>query len=146
MQTVMKHDHMLMNPRYGWMGMVSMPFHAYVEAIGCVVEAVGTILIPFSFLIGAMPLSMFFMLMFLAVGYGTLLSIASVLLSEITIRRYPTFREVMILVGYAFVENFGYKQLTTFYRAQGVLQFFRGKAKWEVVEHSGLKTQEAVGV
>jgi cellulose synthase/poly-beta-1,6-N-acetylglucosamine synthase-like glycosyltransferase len=143
MQTVMKHDKMLLNPRYGWMGMLSMPFHAYVEAVGCVVEAFGTILIPFSFLIGAMPLSMFFLLMFLAIGYGTLLSIASVLLGEITVRRYPRFKEVMILVGYAFVENFGYKQLTTFYRAQGVLQFFRGKQKWEVVEHAGLKTEAA---
>jgi arginine exporter protein ArgO len=86
---------------------------------------------------------MFFLLMFLAIGYGTLLSIASVLLGEITVRRYPRFKEVMILVGYAFVENFGYKQLTTFYRAQGVLQFFRGKQKWEVVEHAGLKTEAA---
>ncbi len=146
MQTVMKHHRMLGNPKFGWMGMLSMPFHAYVEAIGCVVEAVGTILIPFSFLVGAMPLRLFFLLMFLAVGYGTLLSIASVLLSEITVRRYPSFLDLLTLVGYAFVENFGYRQLTTFYRAQGVLQYFTGRRKWELVVHTGLKPQETAVV
>ncbi len=139
MQTVMKHEKMIFNPRYGMLGMLSMPFHAYVEAIGCVIEAAGTILVPFSFLVGAMPFSLFLLLVFLAIGYGTLLSIASVLLEETTVRRYPTIRNVMTLVGYAILENLGYRQMVTFFRAQGVLRFFTfGKKTWEVVTKKGV--------
>ncbi len=138
-QTVMKHNMMIANPRYGLMGMISMPFHAYVEALGCVVEAAGLILLPFSFLVGAMPFSLFLLLMFLAVGYGTLLSIGSVLLAEATVRRYPSYRDVLTLLLFALIENFGYRQMVTFIRAHGVLQYFYGKQKWEAVVHRGLE-------
>ena len=138
MQTVMKHDDMVFNHRYGALGMLSMPFHAYVEAVGCVVEALGTVLIPFSFLIGAMPLSMFLLLLLLAVGYGTLLSTGSVLMEETTVRRYPRLKHLVVLMAYAVLENLGYRQMTTFFRAQGVIQYLRGKRKWEEVHKRGL--------
>ena len=76
MQTVMKHNQLIWSPRFGLLGLFSMPFHAYVEACGCVIEAFGTFLVPFSFIIGAMPLDLFLFIIFLAVGYGTLLSMA----------------------------------------------------------------------
>lgn len=144
MQTVMKHNDMIFNPRFGLMGMVSMPFHAYVEAIGCVIEAFGTVLIPFTFLVGAMPFSLFILLMFLAVGYGTLLSVGSVLLEETTLRRYPKLNHVLVLMVYAVIENFGYRQMVTLFRAQGVVQYFTGLSKWEIVVHRGLDSRVLV--
>jgi cellulose synthase/poly-beta-1,6-N-acetylglucosamine synthase-like glycosyltransferase len=136
-QTVMKHNDMIFNPRYGALGMISMPFHAYMEALGCVVEAAGTIFVPFSFLIGAMPFSLFLLIMLLAVGYGTLLSMGSVLLAETNLHRYPRIRHVMTLMGYSVIEGLGYRQIMAFFRAQGVLQYFWGSRKWEVVVHKG---------
>lgn len=143
-QTVMKHNQMIGSPRYGLLGLLSVPFHAYVEAIGCVIEALGTVLIPFSFFIGAMPFSLFLLLMFLAVGYGTLLSMGSVLLEETTLRRYPKLNHVLILMGYAVLENIGYRQLVALFRAQGVLQYFTGLREWEVVVHRGFRARVAV--
>ena len=143
-QTVMKHNQIIASPRYGFLGLLSVPFHAYIEAIGCVIEALGTVLIPFSFFVGAMPFSLFLLLMFLAVGYGTLLSMGSVLLEETTLRRYPKLRHVLILMGYAVLENVGYRQLVTLFRAQGVLQYFTGLRGWEVVEHRGFRARVAV--
>jgi cellulose synthase/poly-beta-1,6-N-acetylglucosamine synthase-like glycosyltransferase len=137
MQTVMKHNDMIANPRYGLMGITSMPFHAYIEAIGCVIEALGTILIPLSFLLGAMPFKLFLLLIFLAVGYGTLLSMGSVLLEETTVRRYPRVKHVLILMAFAVIENFGYRQMLTFFRAQGVMRYFAGLRRWEIVTHKG---------
>lgn len=136
-QTVMKHNDMIFNPRYGSLGMISMPFHAYMEALGCVVEAIGTVFVPFSFLIGAMPFTMFLLIMMLAVGYGTLLSMGSVLLAEINLHRYPRIRQVMTLMGYSVIEGLGYRQVMAFFRAQGVLQYFYGSNKWETVVHKG---------
>jgi len=145
MQTVMKHNSMIGDPRFGLMGLFSMPFHAYVEAAGCVVEAAGTVLLPFSFLVGAMPFGLFLMLMFLAVGYGTLLSMGSVLLAEATVRRYPSYKDVLTLILFSLVENFGYRQMVTFFRAQGVLQYVMGLRKWELVSHRGLASQLEAG-
>lgn len=140
-QTVMKHNDMVFNPRYGTLGMISMPFHAYMEALGCVVEAAGTVFVPFSFLIGAMPLSLFVLIMLLAVGYGTLLSMGSVLLAELNLYRYPRIRQVLILMLYSVVEGVGYRQIMAFFRAQGVLQYFSGVKKWEFVLHRGASSR-----
>src|SRR5689334_2002168 len=137
-QTVMKHDDMIFNPRYGWTGSLSMPFHAYVEAAGCLMEAFGTILVPFSFLVGAMPFSLFMLILLVAIGYGTLLSLGSVLLEETTLRRYPTVRQLMVLIAFAVLENFGYRQMVTFFRAQGVLRYLTGLKQWETVVHKGV--------
>jgi cellulose synthase/poly-beta-1,6-N-acetylglucosamine synthase-like glycosyltransferase len=144
MQTVMKHNDMIFSPRYGLMGLLSMPFHAYIEALGCVIESFGTFLIPFTFLVGAMPFSLFVLLMFLAFGYGTLLSVGSVLLEETTLRRYPKVKDVLNMVLFAMIENVGYRQMVTFFRAQGVIQYFTGLRKWELVVHKGFQKHAVV--
>ncbi|MGI9101626.1 MAG: glycosyltransferase family 2 protein [Terriglobales bacterium] len=143
-ETVMKHNDMIFNYRYGALGLLSMPFHAYVEALGCVVEAIGLVLVPFSFLIGAMPFSLFLLILALAVGYGTLLSLGSVLLEETTVRRYPGLRHLLVLIGFAIIENFGYRQMVSIFRAQGVLRYAAGLRKWEKVVHTGIGAADAV--
>lgn len=143
-QTVMKHNEMIFNHRYGTLGFLSMPFHAYIEALGCTVEAIGLVLVPFSFLIGAMPFSLFLLILALAVGYGTLLSLGSVLLEETTVRRYPGLKHLMVLIGFAVIENFGYRQMVSIFRAQGVLRYVLGLRRWEKVVHKGIDTKVAV--
>jgi len=136
-QTVMKHNKMIWSPRFGNLGMISMPFHAYIEAMGCVIEAFGYFLVPFSFIIGAMPLPLFLLIVFLAFGYGTLLSMGAVLLEETTLHRYPRLKHVLILMLYSVFENFPYRQILAIIRAQGVFRYFTGLRKWEHVEHEG---------
>jgi hypothetical protein len=110
-----------------------------------VVEAFGTFLIPLAYFLGAMPLRTFILFMFLAVGYGTLLSMGSVVLEELTLRRYPTWRHVAVLMSYAVIENLGYRQMVTLFRAQGVLQYFAGRKRWEAVQHKGITPRSAQG-
>jgi cellulose synthase/poly-beta-1,6-N-acetylglucosamine synthase-like glycosyltransferase len=141
MQTVMRHHTMIGNPHFGTTGMLSMPFHAYVEALGCVVEAAGTLLLPFSLFFSSMPMWFFGLVILVALSYGTLLSMASILLADSTVRRYPRYRDVWILMMYTLIENFGYRQIMTLFRAQGVIQYFLGRHQWEVVKHGGFKAR-----
>lgn len=136
LQTVMKHNHMLFNPRYGVLGMLSFPFYAFVEALGAVVEFVGYLFIPISFVLGITPLSIFLLFILLAMIYGALLSVAGVLLEELTYRRYPKMRDLLQLLIFAALENVGYRQCTVFFRVQGFLQYLRGQKKWELVRHN----------
>lgn len=141
MQTVMKHHSMIGSPKYGLTGLASMPFHAFVEALGCLVETAGAVLVPISLFFNYTPFWFFALMVAFAASYGTLLSMGSVLLAEATIRRYPGYRDLWTLMAYAVIENFGYRQLVTFFRAQGVLQYFMGANHWEVVKHGGIKAR-----
>ena len=135
-QTVMKHNTMLFNPKYGTIGMLSLPFQTFVEAFGCLVEFGGYILIPVSFLLGLTPLDLFLLFVLLAFVYGTFLSVGSVVLEEITFRRYPRMGDLMRLLWYAVLENFGYRQMIVLYRVQGFVQYMRGQKSWELVRHT----------
>ena len=140
-QTVMKHNSMLFSWRYRAIGLLSMPFQTFVETFGCLVEGVGYVLIPVSFLLGLTPLYLFLLFILLAFVYGALLSVGGVLLEELTYRRYPKMRDLLRLLLYAALENFGYRQLIVLFRVQGFFQYLRGKKTWEVVHHH-LRTEE----
>jgi len=71
----------------------------------------------------------------LSMVYGALLSVGGVLLEELTYRRYPRMGDLLQLLLYAVMENFGFRQLTVFYRVQGFWQYITGKKKWETVRH-----------
>ena len=141
-QTLFRNRDMIFNRAYGNTGTLSMPFHLFMEVFGCVIEAFGTVvLIPISLIILKTPLPIFFVFMFLAVVYGTLLSMGSVVMEEITLRRYPRLKDVMILMLFSVLENIGYRQIVTIFRAYGVLQSLRRRSKWEHVKHKGLTVQ-----
>ena len=139
-QTLWKSSEMLFNSSYGVIGWISFPFHLYVEGLGSVVEFVGYFMVPLALLFGMVPVPLFVLFVFLSLAYGAFLSVGSVLLEELTYRRYPSFRNLMTLLGYAVLENIGYRQLVLFYRVQGVFRFMTGFRTWEKVVHVG-KTQ-----
>jgi hypothetical protein len=117
--------------------MVSFPFHLYVEALGSAVEFLGYFMIPLALAFGMVPPALWILLIFLALTYGGFLSVGAVLLEELTYRRYPGFRDLMILLLFAFLENIGYRQIVLYYRFQGVLRFITGFRSWEKVIHVG---------
>ena len=141
LQTVMKHNSMLFSLRYGPIGLLSMPFQTFIEAFGCIVEFVGYVLIPVSFILGLTPLYLFLLFLLLAFFYGAMLSVGSVLLEEITYRRYPKMGDVLRLLLYAVLENIGYRQVVVLFRVQGFFQYLWGKKTWEVVPHL-MRTEE----
>ncbi len=124
------HRRMLFNPSYGVVGLVAMPYFLIFEAVGPAVEAAGYVLT-----VAAVPLGLldvrFAQLFFLAaVVYGTLLSVAAVALEELSFRRYPRIADLLILSAYGVLENFGYRQLTTWWRLKGMFDYFRGNTAW----------------
>jgi hypothetical protein len=80
-------------------------------------------------------------LLFLAaILYGTLISVAAVLLEELSFRRYLRLPDVARLLAAALLENFGYRQINTLWRLQGVLDYLRGRSGWGAMTRKGLST------
>jgi len=136
-QCLRKHRGMLFRPRYGMVGMFSLPFHLYIEALGTVVEFLGYLLVPLSFFGGLISPALLALFILLGLAYGGFLSVGAVLLEEITYRRYPKPRDLLVLLAYAMLENVGYRQLILFFRVQGILKFLMGSHRWEKVMHDG---------
>lgn len=136
-QTLWKHSEMLFQRKYGVVGWLSFPFHAYVEGLGAAVEFLGYLLIPLGLIFGLIPRGLLILFLLLGVVYGGFLSVGAVLLEELTYHRYPRVRDLLTLLVFAMFENVGYRQLVLFFRCQGLLKFLAGSSKWEKVAHFG---------
>ncbi len=136
-QTLWKHSEMLFNRNYGTAGMLSFPFHLYVEGLGSAVEFLGYFMVPLALFFGMVPPTLWILFVMVGLAYGGFLSVGAVLLEELTYRRYPSFRDLVVLLFFAFLENIGFRQVVLYFRFQGVLRFLTGFREWEKVAHVG---------
>lgn len=137
LECFVKHKNMLFNPKYGRIGMIGFGHILLVDVLGPLVEVLGYILVPLLWGLGLLSLP--WLLAFLAVTFtlGIFLSIATLILEEIQLRRFPKARELLILGGIAVVENFGYRQLSNVWRLQGWWQFVRRQQSWGTMTRKG---------
>jgi cellulose synthase/poly-beta-1,6-N-acetylglucosamine synthase-like glycosyltransferase len=136
-QTLWKYSEMLFNRKYGVIGMLSYPFQLYIEGFGAAVEFLGYFMVPMALMLGIVPPTLFVLFVVLGLVYGSFLSVGAVLLEELTYRRYPSFKDLSTLLGYAVIENIGYRQVVLYYRFQGLVRFLTGFRSWEKVVHVG---------
>jgi cellulose synthase/poly-beta-1,6-N-acetylglucosamine synthase-like glycosyltransferase len=136
-QVLSYHLPMLMNPRYGSVGLFAMPYFLIFEALGPLIEASGYIVTAIAVGFGLLDVVFAELLFLCAVVFGALISLTSVLLEEMSFRRYPKVRHLLLLAAIGVIENFGYRQLTTWWRLKGVIDFFRNKQGWGVMTRKG---------
>jgi cellulose synthase/poly-beta-1,6-N-acetylglucosamine synthase-like glycosyltransferase len=134
------HRGMIFNPRYGLVGLFGLPYFVAFEMIGPVVELLGYTFALTGLVLGLIPLSTAALFFMVSIAFGILLSISAILLEEFTLRRYPDPGDVLRLLLAAILENFGYRQLTTVWRARGLVDALRGKKGWGAMERRGFKT------
>ncbi|MHA6316310.1 glycosyltransferase family 2 protein [Altererythrobacter sp. CAU 1778] len=135
-----KHRDMLFNPKYGRIGFVGFGQILLVDVLGPLVEMTGYFLIPLLWALGLLALP--WLLAFLAVTFtfGIFLSVATLVLEEIQLRRFPKIRELLLLASVAVLENFGYRQMSNLWRIQGWWQFLRKQEGWGTMTRKGFAT------
>jgi cellulose synthase/poly-beta-1,6-N-acetylglucosamine synthase-like glycosyltransferase len=128
--SLLKHRNMLLNPRYGRIGMVCLPYYWVFEFLGPVLELTGYIAVPISFALGIINLNFFLGFFVVAVLYGIVLSIGALILEEHTFKKYPSIKQLVKLTFYAIIDNFGYRQLNTWYRVEALFAYRKAKHSW----------------
>jgi cellulose synthase/poly-beta-1,6-N-acetylglucosamine synthase-like glycosyltransferase len=137
LQSLMRHRVMLFNPKFGAAGMLAFPHFFFLEMLGPVIESLGYVSFVATVIAGrAEPL---YVVAFLAVAVilGVALSISAVALEELSFRRYPRASDLLRLFGIAFLENFGYRQLNSWWRLKGIISAIRGVEGWGVMTRKG---------
>ncbi len=137
-QSICQNREMILNPRFGAIGMLVVPYYILFEVLGPVVEFLGYLCVLLSYVIGLLDTRFLILFVTLAILYGVFLSTAGIFLEELTFRRYPRWRHLFKLLLYGVFENFGYRQINTFWRFQAFLQYLVGDHAWEYVHKKGL--------
>ena len=140
--TTKRYRRVLFNPRYGTMGIVVFPHYAILELFAPVVEGLGLFGLAAAALLGILngPFAILFFLA--AYGFGTGLTLFTLVLEELTFRRYGTMRDRALLVLWTVLENLGYRQLTVYWRLRGLFKFLRGDTAWGNMQRQGFQTAD----
>ncbi len=137
------HRRMICNPRYGSVGMFALPHFVLFELLAPIVELSGLVLVPLSWYLGYVNWVFVAAFAAMALLFGIFLSIAALALEEMALRRYPSVRQLLMLVAYAFAENLGYRQATAWWRIRGLVRELRRvEAVWEPIERKGFAQAE----
>ncbi len=142
MDSLLKHKRMFFNPRYKQIGLIAVPYFWLFEMMGPVIEIIGYVMIPLAYIFGLLNLKYFLLFFAASILYGTLLSLGAILLEEYTFNKYPTLKQLMKLSLYGVLENFGYRQLTTLYRIEGIVKFRKMKHSWGKIKKVSFQNQK----
>ena len=113
----------------------------FSRGLGPLVELSGYIVTVLAVLFGLLDVVFAELLFLAAVVYGSVISLAAVLLEEMSFRRYPRVRDLLKLAAYSVLENFGYRQLTAWWRFRGIVDYLRGRQAWGAMTRKGFAKQ-----
>ena len=144
-QALFLNKSLIFNPRGGSVSWLAVPFYLIFELFGPIVEVAGYAVIVGAALMGWIYWPYALLFFALAVVLGVLLSASAIMLEELSFHMYPRTSNVLLLFAIAVVENFGYRQLTAFWRLQGLFRWLLGgKQRWETIARTSLADQTGV--
>ncbi|HCJ80587.1 MAG TPA: glycosyl transferase, partial [Erythrobacter sp.] len=138
LETLQRHRGMILNPRYGRIGLLAMPQIVLEDIFGPPAELLGYLVLPAAALLGLLDPMMAVAFFFVSVVFGCVLSLGTLALEEQQLRRTPSAKDLLRLGAAAVIENFGYRQINILYRLAGSRRYFRNDTSWAAVPRVGL--------
>ena len=141
-ETIRHNKELFFNPDYGSLGMLVFPYYTFFEVFGPFIEITGYIVFIISYFLGIIPLNFAVAFLTAVFLYGVVLSTLSVCLEELTFKKYTKVKHLIILMVASLLENFGYRQMTAFWRFKGFIEYFMGKRDWGKMEKEGFERKK----
>ena len=144
-----RHRRMLFRPRYGVIGMVTMPWFLFFELLSPVVEVIGLVyfLLLLVFLgveqwvdtgLDLVNPPVLLIMLTASVLFSVFVTLVALLAEEVSFRRYRGLPDLFRAIYAAVEENFGYRQLNAWWRFGGIVEVLRRSAHhWGDMQRAG---------
>ena len=137
-ESLLWNRELLFNRHGGGAGWFAFPFFLLFEWCGPLVEFAGLVFMVVAAFAGAVSPLAAFAFLFVAVVWGILLSVTALLLEELSFHVYLKPRDLVVLLAVAIAENFGYRQINTWWRLKGLWMWAtKTKTGWEPMVRTG---------
>ncbi len=121
----------------GVVSWLAIPFYVFFELLGPIIEVLGYVFILICAWFGWLTFPEAFIFLGLAIGLGVLLSTSAIMLEELSFHMYPKFSQLLTLYSVAILENFGFRQLNSYWRFKGLVRWLVGaKHQWGSITRS----------
>jgi cellulose synthase/poly-beta-1,6-N-acetylglucosamine synthase-like glycosyltransferase len=139
-ETLEHNRAMIGNPRYGRMGLIALPYFLLFEYLGPLVETAGLVILPFVWALGLVHWPFFLLFLCASFVYGLCLSLASLLLEEMSFRRYREPHQLVKLVIAACLEALWLRPLNVWWRLVALLTWRGRPQSWGALPRKGFQT------
>jgi len=136
-ETLWKHRKMMFNPKYGKLGMVSLPYWFFFEFLGPLIEFLGYIIFIVFLLSGIINWPFFLILFALVVSMGFLYSIYGILVDLVSYQVYTKRKDFLTLIGTAFLEPFYFHPIVVKAGVNGFIDYFKKSHGWGEMTRQG---------
>ncbi|HEY9054159.1 MAG TPA: glycosyltransferase, partial [Rectinemataceae bacterium] len=130
------HRKILFNPSYGKMGLLGMPYFLIFEMIGPLFEIQGYFMVGLAIFFGLISTRLALLLFFSSIMMGVFISMSSVLIAERQIS-YFNYRDTLKMLSISILENFGPRQVFSFWRVLGFFSAMQKPKGWGKMERKG---------
>jgi cellulose synthase/poly-beta-1,6-N-acetylglucosamine synthase-like glycosyltransferase len=129
--------------RYGVVGWVALPWHWLFELVAPILELGGLALVVLGAALGVVNIAYFWLFMSVAYVYGILVTLAAMAVEQMSFPKYRRWDDLGAAVLASIGENFGYRQLTAWWRAEGWWTSLRGRTlAWGTMTRQGFTSGE----
>ena len=138
--TLLIHRKIFLNPKYGYMGLLSYPYWFFIEWLAPIVEFLGLIYFFICVLIGQVNWSFFILILGFIYAFAITFSTYSILFEELTYHKYGKRREILKLIIASWIEPLIYHPLIIYYSIKGNFDYFiNKKSSWGEMERKGFE-------
>ncbi len=137
METLWTHRKLFLNRKYGKLGLLGYPYWLFFEWLAPILEFVGIIIFTVLAITGRLNTSFFFLLLGFVYFFAVSLSIWAVLFEEITFHKFEKRRDVLRLVGTAFLEPLFYHPFILLTSIKGNIDKLLNNTSWGKQEREG---------
>ena len=130
LEVFFRHKEMFLNPRFGRIGLLAYPIMLIFDVLGPLAELIGYVMVPICYALGILSAEFVFAYICMFFVFGVFVSTMSLVLEEVSLRRFRHARDLLLLAFIAIVENFGYRQYNNIWRLVGWWRFLRKKQQW----------------
>ena len=136
LEILLFHKSMIANPRYGPVGSLGIPYFIIFEIIGPFFELLGLVIFAATAALGLLNTPLVLLLLVSVVLLGIIISLASLVIAENGIV-YFRAGETLLLLVFAVIENFGFRQIMSSIRVFSYVSFLFKEKGWGTMVRTG---------
>lgn len=136
-----RHRDMLLNPRFGRLGLFAVPYFWLFEGLAPVVEVLGFVTLTVSWVFGLLDPAFAWLFLALAILHGMVLSQVAAGVEAMLLHRYASTRDRLVLFAASLIEFLGFHQLVTLERCLATFQGRRRRGVWGDMRRAGIPAE-----
>lgn len=136
-ETLWKHRKLMLNPKYGFLGMVSFPYWFLFEYLAPLLEFAGFLFSLVLVFTGLMSVKFFFLLFGLVYSFSVMFSMLAIFTEEYSYCQYKRRSEFIKLASTALFEPLLFHPFVVYCALKGNLDKMKGVATWGEMTRGG---------